>query len=123
MSSSVTFRFEYLPCFDDALTNEAAFVTLYSLPEDYVRRNRSLESATSKGECFEEQDGASKFFEKKVPIFREFDETTSTQMAVLIFEVCQIYVYILGKKANARNWDLLLYGKWSRMFYVLRIST
>jgi len=77
------------------LTNEAAFVTLYSLPEDFMRRNRSLESAASKGECFQEQGGATKFLEKKVSVSREFDKTTSVQIAVLMFEVCrkQFFIY------------------------------
>ena len=39
--SSLSFRFSYMPCLEDQLTNEAGIVNLFALPEDLVH-NQTL---------------------------------------------------------------------------------
>ena len=69
-----------MPCLEDQLTNDAAFVSLFSLPED-LNHNQTMAG------CFAGMAGAKKIQRIKIPVMREFDEKSSSQLAVLQFEV------------------------------------
>ena len=87
---TLLFGFEYTSCFRETLVNEAAVVTLFSLPE-HMMHNKS-----SNAGCFGEKDGATRYLRTRVPISRELNNA----MTVFSFKVCNPFLLSLFTTTN-----------------------
>jgi hypothetical protein len=103
---TLTFKFTFTPCLEDQLLNEAAYVSLFALPEDEQHNNRSLRG------CFGGHHGGHRVLRSRVPILRDFDEATSSQRALVVFKVTQKYIIQESwiKKCIDCLWQLNHYG-------------